>query len=320
MSYCTSQFNLSTMTKYLAKGLTFFIVSLWLPFTWAECLNWQSSHPEWIFCDDFESKSISTGQGGYFEYDTGGGLFTPTNGIGFNGSYGMKAHFNKGTTNAGNLKLVFGRNPMGDRGIHSTRDFREIYYRIYFEPQVGWQGFPDKFSRATVFAKNDWSQAMIAHVWNGNRLDGSLAMDPAGCIDTNGNVLCTGYNDFSHLKWLGLKNGTTKIFSQSGGGKWYCVESHVKLNDPGQANGVQEFWVDGNLEASATNLDLVGKFTAYGINAVFIENFWNNGSIQDQDRYFDNFVVSTKPIGCNPNGPVTPPFSRPSPPQNFQVK
>ena len=36
----------------------------------------------------------------------------------------------------------------------------------------------------------------------------------------------------------------------------------------------------------------------YALNAVFFENYWNDGSSQDQERYLDNFVISTEPIGC----------------------
>jgi len=45
-------------------------------------------------------------------------------------------------------------------------------------------------------------------------------------------------------------------------------------------------------------LNFVDSYTDYGINAIFIENYWNSGSPKEQQRYFDNFVVSTKRIGC----------------------
>jgi hypothetical protein len=102
------------------------------------------------------------------------------------------------------------------------------------------------------------------------------------------------------MQWLGLKNGVTQLFSTANANKWSCVESHVKLNDPGQSNGIQEFWVNGQLEARSSNLNFVGSYTDYGLNAVFLENWWNAGSPQVQERYFDNFVVSTQPIGCSP--------------------
>jgi hypothetical protein len=34
---------------------------------------------------------------------------------------------------------------------------------------------------------------------------------------------------------------------------------------------------------------------------VFFENYWNTGSPKLQERYFDNIVVSTQPIGCAGN-------------------
>ncbi|MDA0336189.1 MAG: hypothetical protein O2782_13575, partial [bacterium] len=101
-----------------------------------------------------------------------------------------------------------------------------------------------------------------------------------------------------HLQWLGFGSGTTPIFSTEDAGTWRCVEAHVRLNDAGQANGVQEFWIDGHLEARREALDFVGDYTDYAINAVFFENYWNAGSPVDQERYFDNIVVATAPIGC----------------------
>jgi hypothetical protein len=61
---------------------------------------------------------------------------------------------------------------------------------------------------------------------------------------------------------------------------------------------VQEFWIDDQLEARGEDLDFVGSYTDYAINAVFFENYWNDGSSQDQFRYFDDIVVSTSRIGC----------------------
>jgi hypothetical protein len=271
-----------------------------------------ASNQAWIWCDDFESGSISTAQGGYFEYDNNAGDFIPVSGAGKDGSYGMRARWQAGEVGAGDLKLVFGRNPLANRGIRSSEDFREIYYRVYVKTQSGWSGDPGKLSRATVFAKNDWSQAMIAHLWGGAS-NGTLAIDPVTCV-SGSTVTCAGYNDFNHLQWLGLKNGGTALFASTNANKWYCVEAHVKLNDAGQANGIQEFWVDGNLEARSANLDFVGSYTAYGLNAVLLENYWNSSSPKLQERYFDNFVVSTQRIGCGT------PLLAPKPPTAISVQ
>lgn len=139
---------------------------------------------------------------------------------------------------------------------------------------------------------------MIAHHWSGGAGHHFLVLDPASGTDEAGNLRTTTYNDFANLRWLGVATGTTPLFDSAHVGQWYCIEAHVRLNDAGQANGVFEFWVNGNLEARRSNLNWLGSYGAYGINAVFLENYWNNGAPKAQERYFDNFVLSTQPIGC----------------------
>jgi hypothetical protein len=279
-----------------------------------ECQNWQVSHPDYIFCDDFEDGTALVRSGRYFEYDNNGGDFVIGDGVGYDGSKGMRVRWQQGETEAGYLHLAFGRNPGSgmSNGVRGSEDFREVYYRMYLRLQSGWSGYPAKLSRATVIAGSDWRQAMIAHLWTNDKA--YLAIDPASCV-SGGTVECVGYNDFSHLQWLGAVDGTTPLFDgqASHNDKWHCIEAHVKLNDSGQSNGVQEFWIDGQLEARREGLNFVGSYTAYGINGIFFENHWNAGSPKQQERYFDNIVVSTQRIGCLDNGP-------PSPPKNLRIQ
>jgi len=262
-----------------------------------ECKDWQILHPEWIFCDDFEDSTPLKRQGRYFEYDNDGGDFVVADGVGLNGSRGMRARFQPGEVSAGALHLAFGRVPDAyfNQGIRPGEDFRDIYYRFYMRNQAGWTGSPAKLSRATVFAGSNWSQAMIAHLWSSGNY---LLIDPASGVDSNGNVVTTKYNDFDNLRWLGNKRGVTPICAPQNADKWFCLEAHVRLNDPGRSNGLQEFWINGNLEARRTDLNFVGTYADYGINAIFLENYWNAGSPKLQERYFDSFVVSTRRIGC----------------------
>ena len=237
--------------------------------------------------------------GRYFEHVDNDGEFIPLDGVGLDGSRGMRARFQQGEVGAGSLKLAFGRIPNSwmDKGIRNTGDFREIYYRMYLKMESGWQGDPAKLSRATIFWHPDeWSQAMIAHLWGDN--NEHLRVDPVRCVGTDNRPKCHGYNDFGNMDWIGAHNGTTAIFATTNSGRWFCIEAHVKLNDPGQSNGIQEFWIDGSLEARGEGYDFVRSYTEYAINAVFFENHWNDGSVKEQERYFDNIVVSTQPIGC----------------------
>ena len=255
----------------------------------------------WIWCDDFEQDRMSR----YFEYDSAGGRFVRAPGTGVGGSFGMRARWDSsGRVGAGALHLAMGRTPQAffrpvDAGVAVYRD---LYWRIFVKLQPGWRGGgADKLTRAISFASGDWAEAMAAHVWSGNPQRAEqdyLALDPASGADQVGALRTTKYNDFDHLRWLGYTRGTRPVFADSAAGRWYCVEAHARLNDPGQSNGVFELWINGTPDAQKTSLNWVGGFTAYGINALFVENYWNAGAVQPEERYFDNLVVSTQRIGC----------------------
>ena len=204
----------------------------------------------------------------------------------------------------GSLKLAFGRTPQPyfrpvDAG---TETYREVYWRLYVRYPTDWQGGGgDKLSRATSFpSEGSWAQSMIAHVWSGGNSTtwDYLVLDPASGTDTAGTLRTTTYNDFSNLRWLGSARGSTALFAPAALGRWHCVEAHARLNDAGTSNGQFELWIDGQLDAHREGLNWIGRLAGYGINAVFIENYWNAGAPVVEARYLDNLVVSTQRIGC----------------------
>lgn len=201
-----------------------------------------------------------------------------------------------------------------NKGIRASEDFREVYYRVYVKFKTGWIGPASKLSRATIISASDWSQAMIAHHWE-PRNDHYLYLDPVRCVNLSTNLpKCIGYNDFARIEWLGETRGAALFSSGPKIGAWQCIEHHVRLNDPGQSNGISETWIDENPDSSRTNINFVGSYTAYGINAVFFETWLNDGAATTQERYFDNIVVSTQRIGCF--GTDTPP----APPTGLKVQ
>jgi hypothetical protein len=258
-----------------------------------------AARPAWIFCDDFETDRL----GRYFEYASQDSSFVRADSVGVLGSIGMRVHFRKGQVDAGSLKLAFGKTPSAYmRPVDSGATvYRELYWRMYVRNDPAWTGGGgDKLSRALVLTSGSWSEAMGAPVWSGGTATGSsyLAIDPFSGTDIAGTLVATTYNDFPHLRWLGAVRSRTPIFDRSHVGRWYCVEAYVRLNDPGQSNGVFQLWIDDYLEARRSDLNWVGRFSDYGLNAVFFENYWNAGAPAAQDRYMDNIVVSTSRIGC----------------------
>ncbi len=211
--------------------------------------------------------------------------------------------FQKGqVTGEGNRQVAFGDFPGGKPVVHPGKTYTDIYWRIYVKHEHGWQGAPAKMSRATSIVSQNWRQAMILHVWSGS--DDALTLDPAsGVFDMTDSVMTTKYNDFDHLRWLGNRpESRFRISSTAESGYWVPVEAHARLNTPGQSDGLAQLWINGKLEAERTNLNFRGTYTKYGINAVFLESYWNSGAVKTESRWFDNFVVSTRPIG-----PVTCP-------------
>ena len=258
-------------------------------------------HPGWIWCDDFESDRLAS----YFEYDDAGGRFARVAGAGAEGSAGMRATYATAPqTSSGSLKVAFGRTPQPYfRAVDAgTATYREVYWRVYVRYPTGWQGGgADKLTRATSFVDaGSWAQSMIAHVWSGG--DSAswnyLFIDPASGTDASGAIQTTTYNDFTNLRWLGAARGSSAVFAPASQGSWHCIEAHARLNDSGAANGLFELWVDGHADASRELLNWVGGYGGYGINAVFLENYWNAGSPVSQSRYLDNLVISTQRIGC----------------------
>lgn len=251
--------------------------------------------PNVIWYDDFSSTKAYMESRGEIDNEV------------FFGNSGGSADFgfDKGETSGhGDRKVAFGGFPGGQPVVRSGEKFDEIYWRIYVKHEYGWRGSPAKMSRATSIISENWQQAMIAHVWSG--ADNSLTLDPArGVKDQTDNIATTSYNDFDNLSWLGNQPSSDfKISSTEESGYWVLVEARAKLNTPGVSDGLNQLWIDGRLEAQRSELNFRGSYTDHGINAVFLESYWNGGAERTQGRWFDNFVISTEPIG-----PITSPVN-----------
>lgn len=252
----------------------------------------------WIFCEDFEA--VGDPSKVFFDYVDAEGNFAPSDEGGASGIGAMKAHYREGVEGAGFMSVSFGNNPINTADRPGYRDgdkFDEVYWRFRVKMQAGWpDAGPYNLSRISAFAQSDWGEAMVASLAS-NDADVNLRASAASCVQNN-EVECAGI-DGDALVPLGTLSGSTAVFSSARAGQWQCVEAHVKLNTPGEADGMFEFWVDGELEAGRTGMDWRGTWEAFGLNLLSIENFWVGGAPADLDRWFDDIVISTDPIGCD---------------------
>jgi hypothetical protein len=126
-----------------------------------------------------------------------------------------------------------------------------------------------------------------------------LYLDPASGTDEFGVLRTTTYNDFPACAGSARPAGRLPLFSPPNIGKWFCIEVHMKLNNGDAGDGMLEYWIDDRLDAQRTGINWIGTYRDYGINAVYLEQYWTSVPFaQRQQRYFDNFVVSTARIGC----------------------
>lgn len=260
----------------------------------------------WIFCEDFED--LSDPSETFFEYADADGAFTLVDGVGASGQRSMVASYTEGREDAGLVLVSIGESPIdqGVRPAHAVDGrFDEIWWRFRVRTQADWPGFgPGRLTRAMSFASPDWSEAFVAHVRSAasredaDLLGPTLEAVPETCIDEDAQVACAGYDDEGGLESLGGLVGQSPIFSAESAGEWHCVEVHMAINTIGQADGVLEFFVDGQLENGRSDLDWRGAWNAYGINAVAIENFWPGGAPAPLRRWIDDLVIATDEIGC----------------------
>ncbi len=79
--------------------------------------------------------------------------------------------------------------------------------------------------------------------------------------------------------------------------RWYCVETYVKLNTPGETDGILRGWVDGYLAMEET--DIMFRSTP----DLKIEEFWfdiyygGHTAPSNMHLYIDNLALSTRRIG-----------------------
>ncbi len=84
--------------------------------------------------------------------------------------------------------------------------------------------------------------------------------------------------------------------------RWTCLEGHVRLNTPGQSDGLFEAWVDGEKVATVTGLE----FRRPDETHIRVREMWNNvyfgGSYATPNQLqlvYDQVVVgSTSRVGC----------------------
>lgn len=126
---------------------------------------------------------------------------------------------------------------------------------------------------------------------------------PDFCGMTDSRYLSLAFNG-GPVDW-GLVGGALQMQRK----RWYCIESEVKLNTPGQSDGEMRIWVDGKLFAEKKGMNICGSFSS-PINRVLFGGWYSNGAagknpcpnpVRPSVRYIDDVAISTSYIGTIPS-------------------
>lgn len=240
-----------------------------------ECVGWQVDHPDWLWCDDFETEhDLSVN---YPDIGTTG--FGVERGEALSGSWAIRQHYDEGQVDGGWIFWFYG----DALGMDFGEPHDEIYARWYHRFDPTFDTFPPKMARVSSIGPG-WDKRFSVHYWIE---DGLIVADVSAQYSSQAN----------EEGWLPIAASDFSFEDPANVGRWICHEMYVRTNTPGAADGAYRFWADGELIVERTGVDLRGD-TDYNFNAVQLDTYWNGGSPREQSRYYDNFVVSTQRIGC----------------------
>ena len=183
---------------------------------------------------------------------------------------------------------------MADHNLGPNNNgYNEIWLRYYIKPSVGYQ-----YGAQKMITFNSTPAGS-----GGMRIGGSGSPFGDGAFDT-----CPVYdcNTTGAVFYYRQNQGSRFTLSQITG-HWAYVEMHVKLNTPGQANGIWELWLndcgtDGQctgtptLRSRYTTVQWQGPSDNKQIRSIWFENWANPGSVGTE--FYDQIMVKTNgPIG-----------------------
>jgi len=191
-----------------------------------------------------------------------------------------------GIASAGWAGRYFGDHPLGSTPGASAMD--EVYFvgRVQFSPNYN-TTYGKLFTMASFESWSasypqpmNWSPYYVLLQYNNLQAEGVLHSKTSGTS-----------------KWRNLlqNQGTPVTFEK---GRWYELQYRLKLNTPGQANGVFEMWIDGVKKASYTDVNYRDSYALHGWNHAMLTAYQNGAApTAAQSLTWDEVVLAPSAIG-----------------------
>jgi hypothetical protein len=233
------------------------------------------------FSEDFESPDWAS----RFKVTS---VFRESGAAAHGGSFGIRMHVDVGDHWGGEVRW--------EHPAHKqVGDFEEIWTRYYVK-------FGPNFGRdADIYIGKAGFRARSAEVCGAPCIEmtDSTNMAPSGSIRGNSyfhrhiTKSDDANNTFGHYGKAWDPDGDRAR------GQWYCVETHIVMNQPGVADGVYQNWLDGKLVSDvhdAPYRDEAGFDIDHSVLIFYVGGSWT--SDRKMDVYFDDWAVSDSRIGC----------------------
>ena len=177
----------------------------------------------------------------------------------------------------------------GERNYLGKSDFRpqgDDWFGSYIEPIAG--STTNRNGRMQLYS---YYRGMYQDCADPN---GSCWGDTFPCTADDGSNYCTK-----------PQHRETVMPPQMQSGRWYCIETMLNSGSPvsaeAQANGVQDFWIDG-VEYGPWSGLWHRTTAALQLHILWLSVF-HHASHSVEGIMLDNVVISTQPIGCLGNVP-----------------
>ena len=230
---------------------------------------------DYLFCDDFEGGSLA-----YWSDDQNldQGRLAISTGAAAGQYSATQQHVTGG--NGGWLTRFFGDHPLDGPGSQLGGDLSGIPKSSPFWLSVAF----DQYTLFVVASFENWA-AQYAQPLNWSPHD--LIVE----IDQSGFPTMTLHRKVGSEIWLGLdQNVGAPLQLQTG--QWHSLQVRLRLNSPGQANGVAEMWINGQKKASYTNVNFRSNYTQRGWNHLMVSPYPSPSSPASQQQWWDDIAGS----------------------------
>ncbi|HHJ13730.1 MAG TPA: hypothetical protein ENJ79_05040 [Gammaproteobacteria bacterium] len=93
-------------------------------------------------------------------------------------------------------------------------------------------------------------------------------------------------------------------------GQWDTLKLYVRLNTPGQADGIVRLWINDELKLDYTNLDL-RETTDYGMNKLILSSYTSAQDGGSGRQWYDDWTLSETDPDAGTTAPPRPPVLNP---------